>query len=441
MLKIEPAEYRQRRESIAEKIGNGTLVLRSAPSAVMHNDVEYPFRQDSDFYYLTGFDEAEAVVVLAPHHPEHRFVLFVREKDLEKETWTGTRVGVEAAQARFAADMVYPIGELDEKLPQYLEKADRLFYRLGRDRDFNARILALWQRLLATYPKRGTGPVAIEDSRFILQSLRAIKSPNELALMRHAAAIAAEAHNRAREFARPGRFEYEVQAEMEYIFRKCGAIGPAYPSIVASGENACILHYTENTRQMAAGDLLLIDAGCCYDYYNSDITRTFPIDGEFSGEQRTLYELVLAAQAAAIATVKPGKTFDRVHNAAVEVLVEGLLELGLLSGDAAEIVKAEKYKPFYMHKTSHWLGLDVHDAGPYKIAEDRWQTLQTGQVLTVEPGLYISPRIQPAEGQPETPERWHGIGIRIEDDVLVTDSGCEILTAAVPKSVEAMQAS
>jgi len=434
MMGIEPAEYRQRRQRVIEKIGGGTLILRSAPEAVMHNDVEYPFRQDSDFYYLTGFDEAEAVAVLAPHHPEHQFVLFVQEKNLEKETWTGYRVGVEAAKERFGADAVYPIGELDEKLPQYVQKADRIYYRLGRDRDFNAKIVALWQRLLATFPKRGTGPVAIEDSRFILQSLRSRKSPQELTLMRHAADIAAEAHSHARAFAQPGRYEYEVQAEMEYIFRKCGASGPAYPSIVASGANACVLHYIENTRQMERGDLLLIDAGCCYEYYNSDITRTFPIGGEFSGEQRTLYELVLAAQEAAIAAVKPGVSFNDVHLAAVRVLVAGLLDLKLLTGNSEEIIKEEKYKPFYMHKTSHWLGLDVHDSGPYKIAEDSWQALRSGQVLTVEPGIYISPYTKPVEGQPEISDRWRGIGIRIEDDVLVTESGPEILTAAVPKT-------
>ena len=439
MLQIEPAEYRQRRQQVAERLGSGVLILRSAPAAVMHNDVDYPFRQDSDFYYLTGFDEERAVAVLAPHHPEHRFILFVQKKDLEKETWTGYRVGVEAAQERFEADAVYPIDELDEKLPQYLEKADRLFYRLGSDVEFNGKILSLWQRLLATYPKRGTGPVALEDSRFILQSFRTVKSDREIAMMRHAAAIAAEAHNWAREFARPGRYEYEVQAEMEYLFRKCGATGPAYPSIVASGENACILHYVENSRQMASGDLLLIDAGCCYEYYNSDITRTFPISGEFSGEQRALYELVLAAQEAAIVAVKPGNPFDAVHNAAVRTLVGGLLDLGLLAGDIEEIIKEEKYKPFYMHKTSHWLGLDVHDSGPYKIAEDCWQELQPNQVLTVEPGLYISPYTQPVEGQPEIPDRWRGIGIRIEDDVLVAATGSDVLTAAVPKSVEAMQ--
>lgn len=438
-IAIAPAEYRQRRQRVAAKIGGGTLILRSAPEAVMHNDVEYPFRQDSDFYYLTGFDEARAVAVLAPHHPEHQFVLFVQKKDLEKETWTGYRVGVEAAKERFGADEVYPIEELDEKLPKYLEKADRLYYRLGRDRDFNAKVFTLWQRLLATFPKRGTGPVAIEDSRFILQSLRAVKSSQELTLMRQAADIAAEAHNHAREFARPGRYEYEVQAEMEYIFRKCGAIGPAYPSIVASGANACVLHYIENSRQMERGDLLLIDAGCCYDYYNSDITRTFPISGEFSGEQRTLYELVLNAQEAAIAAVKPGVSFNDVHLTAVKVLVAGLMDLGLLAGDMEEIIKAEKYKPFYMHKTSHWLGLDVHDAGPYKIAEESWQALQAGQVLTIEPGIYISPYTKPVEGQPEIPDRWRGIGIRIEDDALVTESGVEVLTAAVPKSVAVME--
>lgn len=438
-MSISQAEYRQRRETLMAKIGNGTAIFRSAPTAVMHNDVEYPYRQDSDFYYLTGFDEPEAVIVLAPHHEEHRFVLFVQPKDPEKETWTGYLVGVEAAKAQFGADEVYPIDELDEKLPQYLEKADRIYYHLGRDRAFNDKILSHWQRLLATYPKRGTGPVAIEDTNFVFHPLRQRKSPAELDLMRRAVAIAAEAHNHARAFAQPGRNEYEVQAEMEYIFRKHGAIGPAYPSIVASGDNACILHYIENNRQLQAGDLLLIDAGCCYQYYNSDITRTFPVSGKFTPEQKVIYEIVLEAQLKAIEQVKPGSPYNLFHDTAVQVLVEGLIELGILVGEPEEIIKEEKYKPYYMHRTGHWLGLDVHDVGAYKLGEDHWQTLQPGQVLTVEPGIYIAPNVKPAEGQPEVDERWRGIGIRIEDDVLLTPEGHEVLSAAVPKSVEEME--
>jgi Xaa-Pro aminopeptidase len=436
---IDQREYRQRREQLMTKIGNGTAIFRSAPTAVMHNDVEYVYRQDSDFFYLTGFNEPEAVAVLAPHHEEHRFVLFVQPKDLEKETWTGYRCGVEAAKTDYGADEAYSIDELDEKLPQYLIKAERIYYHLGRDRNFNNVILSHWQRLMAGYQKRGTGPIALEDTRPILHPMRLVKSDTELEIMRKAAAISAQAHNRAREFARPGRYEYEVQAEIEHTFRQEGGIGPAYPSIVASGANSCILHYIENNCQIQNNQLLLIDAGCSYGYYNGDITRTFPVGGKFTPEQKAIYEIVLEAQLKAIEEVKPGKPYNEFHDMAVCVIVQGLLDLGLLRGDLEEIIKEEKYKPFYMHRTGHWLGLDVHDVGVYKHNEETWQTLQPGHVLTVEPGIYISPQIKPVEGQPEVPENWRGIGVRIEDDVLVTASGNEILTAAVPKLIEDLE--
>ncbi len=431
------ADYRQRRQTLMAKIGAGTAIFRSAPLAVMHNDVEYNFRQDSNFFYLTGFDETNAVAVLAPHHAEHQFILFVQPKDPLQETWHGYRVGVEAAKEQYGADAAYPISELAEHLPQYLEGADRLYYHFGRDREFNETILGHYQRLIATYGRRGTGPVAIEDPGFILHNLRLVKEDSELADIREAIAISVEAHNVAREMAQPGRYEYEIQAEMERIFRQRGGLGPAYPSIVASGPNACILHYTTNERQMAAGDLLLIDAGCSYRYYNADITRTFPVGAPLSGEQKALYELVLESQVQAIAQVQPGKPYNDFHDVAVRVLTAGLVDLGLLQGDVETLIQEEKYKPFYMHRTGHWLGLDVHDVGPYKIGKETWQTLQPGNIVTVEPGLYISPTIELAEDQPPVPERWRGIGIRIEDDVLVTAAGNEVLTAAVPKAIAA----
>ncbi|MBW4464389.1 MAG: aminopeptidase P N-terminal domain-containing protein [Pegethrix bostrychoides GSE-TBD4-15B] len=431
-------EYAQRREQVMAKIGKGTAIFRSAPTAVMHNDVEYNFRQDSDFFYLTGFNEAEAVAVLAPHHEEHRFILFVQPKDLERETWSGYRVGVEAAKSQYGADEVYPIAELDEKLPQYLEKADRIYYRLGRDTAFNNKVLRHWQKQMATYAKTGYAPMALADPAPVLYPLRQIKSAAELALMRQAVKIAVDAHNHAREYARPGLYEYQVQAEIEHIFRQRGALGPAYPSIVASGANACVLHYTENTRQMQDGDLLLIDAGCAYEYYNSDITRSFPISGHFTPEQKAIYEIVLEAQLQSIAQVQPGNPYKQTHDTAVRVIVEGLMDLGLLQGDIEEIIKEEKYKPFYMHRTGHWLGLDVHDVGVYQHGETP-HNLEPGQVLTIEPGIYISPYIKPAEGQPEVDPKWHGIGIRIEDDVLVTASGCEVLSAGVPKSIAELE--
>ena len=426
-----PTEYRQRREQLMAKIGSGTAIFRSAPAAVMHNDVEYAYRQDSDFFYLTGFNEAEAVAVLAPHHEEHKFVLFVQPKDLEKETWHGYRAGVEGAKELYGADEAFPIAELAEKLPKYLEKAERIYYHFGRDRTFDQTVLNHWQRLMATYPKRGTGPTAVEDSNIILHPMRLVKSETELALMRKAANISVAAHNRAQEFAKPGRYEYEIQAEIEHTFGLNGCT-PAYPSIVASGYNSCVLHYIENNRQIQENDLLLIDAGCACDYYNADITRTFPVSGKFTTEQQIIYDLVLQAQLQAISQVYPGNPYSKIHETAVRVLVEGLMDLKLLVGDIEEIIKEEKYKPFYMHRTGHWLGLDVHDVGVYQYGENP-QVLQPGQVLTVEPGIYISPYIKPVEGQPEVPEKWRGIGVRIEDDVLVTLEGQEVLTAGVPK--------
>jgi Xaa-Pro aminopeptidase len=383
-------------------------------------------------YYLTGFNETDAVAVFAPHHEEHQFILFVQPKDPEKETWTGYVTGVEAAKEKYGADIVYPVTEIDQHLPQYIEKCDRLYYAIGRHPRFDQRILNYWQRSLRKFQKNGYGPRGIDDPRFILHAQRQVKSAAELELLRRAAAISVEAHHRAREVAKPGIYEYQVQAEIEHTFAVQGAT-PAYPSIVASGANACILHYIDNTRQIADGDLLLIDAGGSYQYYNADITRTFAVNGKMTKHQQAIYEIVLAAQESAIAEVKAGKAYNEFHDMAVCVIVQGLLDLGLLQGDLEEIIKAEKYKPFYMHRTGHWLGLDVHDAGAYKLSAEEWCHLQPGNLVTVEPGIYISPTIKPAEEQPEVPEEWRGIGIRIEDDVLVTETGNEVLTAAVPK--------
>jgi Xaa-Pro aminopeptidase len=426
------SEYRQRREQLMGKIGNGMAIFRSAPTAVMHNDVEYNYRQDSNFFYLTGFNEANAVAVIAPQHPEHKFVLFVQPKDRDKEIWSGYRVGVEGAKEEFGADAAYPIAELDEQLPQYLEQGDRIYYHMGRDRAFNETIIKHWQRSLATYHKRGTGPIAIEDPAPIMYGMRLIKSATELELIRKAVEISVKAHNLAREITAPGRYEYEIQAEIEHIFQLQGGT-PAYPSIVASGYNACILHYVENNCQMQDEELLLIDAGCSYGYYNADITRTFPVGDNFTPEQKAIYDIVLEAQLQAIDRVKPGNTFKEFHDTAVKVITSGLVDLGLLSGEVDKLIEEEKYKAFYMHGTGHWLGLDVHDAGMYRFGEETWQTFQPGQVITVEPGIYITPDVKAAEEQPEIDNRWRGIGIRIEDDVLVTANGNEVLTAGVPK--------
>jgi Xaa-Pro aminopeptidase len=430
------AEYRQRREQLMAKIGSGTAIFGSAPMAVMHNDVEYVYRQESDFYYLTGFNEPNAVAIIAPHHPEHKFILFVQPKERDKEIWTGYRVGVDDAKAKYGADEAYPIGELDEKLPQYLEKGDKIYYHMGRDERLNGKVITHWQRMLRSYGKRGTGPIAIEDPFLTLHPLRMVKSPAELELMRKAANIAAIAHNHARKFAKPGVNEAEIAAEIEYIFHKQGAMGVAYPSIVATGANACVLHYIENNSELQDGDLLLIDAGCSCGYYNSDVTRTFPVNGKFTSEQKIIYELVLDAQMASIEQVKPGTTWKDFHHTSVQIITEGLVNLELLDGDVETLIKEEKYKNFYMHGTGHWLGLDVHDAGIYMHGAESWYQFQPGNVITVEPGIYISPDIQAAEGQPPIDDCWKGIGVRIEDDVLVTADGHEVLTAAVPKFVE-----
>jgi Xaa-Pro aminopeptidase len=430
------AEYRQRREQLMAKIGNGTAIFGSAPMAVMHNDVEYTYRQDSDFYYLTGFNEPHAVAVIAPHHPEHKFIIFVQPKEREKEIWTGYQVGVDAAKTEYGADAAYLISELDEQLPQYLAPSDKIYYHMGRDEQLNNKVIKHWQRLLQSYGKRGTGPIAIEDPFLTLHPLRMIKSPAELDLMREAARIAAIAHNHARKFAKPGVNEYEIEAEIEYIFRKHGAMGVAYPSIVATGANACVLHYIENNSELQDGDLLLIDAGCSVGYYNSDVTRTFPVNGKFTSEQKILYELVLDAQMASIEQVKPGTTWKDFHHTSVQIITEGLVNLELLTGDVNTLIEEGKYKNFYMHGTGHWLGLDVHDVGIYMHGAESWYQFQPGNIITAEPGIYISPDIEPAEGQPKIDNCWKGIGIRIEDDVLVTATGNEVLTAAVPKFVE-----
>ncbi|MGD1937774.1 MAG: aminopeptidase P N-terminal domain-containing protein [Cyanophyceae cyanobacterium] len=436
------AEYQHRRQQLMEKIGSGVAIFRSAPHAVMHNDVEYNFRQDSDFFYITGFNEPNAVAILAPNHDEHKFVLFVRPKDLKAETWSGRRVGVDGAKERFGADEVYSIADLNEHLSKYLETGDRIFYRMGNAPKFDQVVIRNWQALMRKFPRKGQGPIAIEDPRAKLHSIRMVKSELELALMQKAADIAVEAHNRARELAAPGRYEYEIEAELDYCFRRSGGLGPAYPSIVAAGDNACILHYVENNQEMQAGDLLLIDAGCSVEYYNSDITRTFPVDGKFTAEQKVLYELVLKAQEAAIAEVQPGKPYMDHHNVAVRIITEGLVELGLLKGEVDDLIEKKLYETFYMHKTGHWLGLDVHDVGIYQCGDDPFY-LQAGHVLTVEPGIYISPEADHPEDhrdeQPPIGDRWKGIGIRIEDNIAVTETGNKNLTEALPKQVSELE--
>ena len=432
--------HQARRGRFLEALGAAAAVVPAAALTTHHADCEWPFRQDSDFFYLTGFDEPDAVALLLPHRPEgERFVLFVQPKDPAAEVWTGFRWGTEGAVEQFGADLAHPLDQLAEKLPQYLAGAEAIAFRVGRYPAVEPLVLSAWGRQLDTWSRTGSAALGLVAPTPILHRLRLRKDAHELDRLREACRISAEAHELARGMTHPGMNESEVQAAIEAHFRANGARGPAYGSIVAGGDNACVLHYTANTAPLHDGDLLLIDAGCSVsDYYNGDITRTFPINGRFSAEQRELYSLVLAAQEAAVAQVAPGGTAEQVHNTALRVLVEGLLDLGLLVGEPDSVIEQGDYRHLYMHRTGHWLGLDVHDVGAYRLGE-RPMTLESGMVLTVEPGLYISDRLAVPEGQPEIDERWKGIGIRIEDDVAVTADGHEVLTAAALKSVEAME--
>ncbi len=415
----------RRREFLSRLQPGSAALLVSAPESVRSNDVEHRYRQDSDFYYLTGFPEPEAAALFLPGHAKEPFVLFVRARDPERETWTGDRAGVEGAMERYGADMAYTIDRLDERVQHYLADRDSLYASAGRDERFNRRLLDWMRQWQAMRPRTGSGPAALLDAGEIVHEMRLFKSEEELEQMRRAAEISAEAHRAAMAARCPGVAEYVLEAELEYVFRRRGGMGPAYPSIVASGANATVLHYTANDREMRDGDLVLIDAGAEFDYYCADVTRTYPVGRRFGEAQREIFDVVTGAQRAAIDAVAPGVLFDEVHQRALRVLVDGMLSLGLLEGSADEVLEKELYKPFYMHRTSHWLGMDVHDVGGYK-AEGRSRALAPGMVLTVEPGIYVAAHNESAD------PRWRGIGVRIEDDVLVTAAGHEVLTAAVP---------
>ena len=439
-MAFDPSIHAVRRQRFLEHLGEAAAVIPAAPLATHHADCEWPFRQDSDFFYLTGFDEPDAVALLLPNRPEgERFVLFVQPKDPAAEVWTGFRWGTEGAVERYGADMAYPLDQLPARLPEFLAGAEAIAFRVGRHPAVEPLVLSTWGRQLDSYSRSGAAAMGLVAPTPILHRLRLRKEPHELERMRQACGISAEAHELARQMTRPGMNEAEVQAAIEAHFRARGARGPAYGSIVAGGDNACVLHYTANTAPLQDGDLLLIDAGCSLeDYYNGDITRTFPVNGCFSGEQRELYALVLEAQESAVAAVQPQGTAEAVHAIALRGLVEGLVQLGLLVGDPDGIIERGDYRHLYMHRTGHWLGLDVHDVGAYRLGEQP-AALEPGMVLTVEPGLYVSDRLAVPEGQPAIDDRWKGIGIRIEDDVAVTAEGHEVLTAAALKSVAAME--
>lgn len=418
-----------RRKHLLSKIQHGVAVIATSPERYRNRDTHYPYRFDSYFYYLTGFREPEAVLVLVAtgNANTSQQILFCRDKDIEREIWDGFRYGPEAAREVFGFDAAHSISRLDELVGEFLADQPAVFHAFGHDISWDQRVVGWISRVREQVRKGVSAPAEIRDIRYLLDEMRLIKDNEELAVMREAARISAEAHKRAMQATRPGRYEYEIEAELLYEFRRQGAEAPAYTSIVAGGANACVLHYIQNDAQLQAGDLLLIDAACELHGYAADITRTFPVNGRFSAVQKDVYQLVLSAQSAAIDAVRPGSNWDSPHQAALRVLVQGFIDLNLCQGSPDAVIETESYKRFYMHRTGHWLGLDVHDAGEYK-QTGQWRELVPGMTLTVEPGCYI----RPAE---DVPKHFWNIGIRIEDDVAVTPAGHEVLTGAVPKSV------
>ena len=431
---MEKREFQRRRKRVMDIVDVGGIAIQpTAPEKVRNRDVFFPHRADSDFFYLTGFPEPEAVLVLVPDRPQGEYLLFCRESDPDQETWHGRRAGLDGACEYYGADDAFPIDDLEDILPGLLENKDRIYYTMGRYPDFDQRLVG-WITDISTKGRAGIhAPDQFVSLAHVLHESRLYKSRQEIKAMKKAATIAAAGHCRAMQICQPGMYEYEIEAELLHTFMCNGSRWPAYPSIVGGGANGCILHYVDNSDQLKDGDLLLIDAGAEYDCYASDITRTFPVNGEFTKEQKDIYEIVLQAQLDAIAEVKPGNTWNEPHDAAVETITRGLVDLGLLKGRLSKLIKDEAYRPFYMHKTGHWLGMDVHDVGEYKIGDD-WRTFEPGMVTTIEPGIYLSETLR------GLPKRYANIGIRIEDDVLVTKSGHDVLTSGVPKEVAAVEA-
>jgi Xaa-Pro aminopeptidase len=423
--------FAERRRRLAAALGGGIAVIPTSPERPRNRDTHYPYRFDSYFYYLTGFQEPEAVLVLAGGGAPHA-ILYCRERNAEREIWDGFRHGPEGARERFAFDEARAVGELDAQMPALLADRPSLWYPVGADGEWDARVMR-WLNAVRAQSRSGVqAPGELHDVRAPLDDMRLVKDASELALMRRAGEISGAAHRRAMLAARPGANEYEVEAELLYEFRRRGAQFPAYWPIVAGGANACVLHYVQNDAPLADGALLLIDAGCELHGYAADITRTFPVNGRFGGAQRAVYEIVLAAQRAAMDKVRAGAAWNEPHDAAVRVLAQGMIDLKLLAGSLDAVLEKEAYKRFYMHRTGHWLGLDVHDAGDYKRA-GAWRALEPGMTLTVEPGLYI-------RAADDVPPALHDIGVRIEDDVVVTAGACEVLTAAAPKAIDEIEA-
>ena len=429
---MKPEEFARRRDQLMRMVGDGGIaILPSAPVRMRSRDVEYRYRQDSDFYYLTGFAEPDAVAVLAPGRDKGEYLLFCRERDEEKELWDGRRAGPAGAIEQFGADDAFPIDDIDDILPGIIESCPRVYYTMGMYTDFDARI-AEWINSLRSGESRGVHtPQEFIALDHLLHDMRLYKSRAEIAAMRKAAKVAVKAHERAMRVVRPGLYEYEVEAEYRHEFRRNDA-WVSYSPIVGSGRNSCTLHYVDNNQQLADGDVLLIDAGCELDYYASDITRTLPVSGKFTAAQRDVYGIVLEAQYAAIDKTRKGNHWNEPHDAAVEVITRGLKDLGLLKGSVKKLIADNAYRFFFMHRTGHWLGMDVHDVGDYKVGE-QWRELEPGMVTTVEPGIYIPARRN-------IPKRFHNIGIRIEDDVLVTASGPDVLSKGLVKEPDAIEA-
>ena len=423
--------FKNRRARLLARMGTGVAVIPTAPERLRNRDSHYPYRADSYFHYLCAFPEPEAVLVLIAGDTP-RSLLFCRDKDADKETWTGHRFGPEAACEHFGFDAAHAIDSLDQMLPELLANQPSLWFSLGHEQAWDERITRALNAVREQSRSGSHAPTAIHDVRLTVDAMRLIKDEQEIAVMRRAASISAAAHSRAMRATAPGKFEYQIEAELLHEFRASGSQAPAYTSIVAGGANACILHYVDNNRALKDGEMLLIDAGCELDGYASDITRSFPVNGRFSGPQADVYDLVLDVQTAAIAAVRAGARFNDPHEAALKILVRGMLDLKLLHGTVDGIIESEAYKRFYMHRTSHWLGLDVHDTGEYKQGE-QWQSLQPGMMLTIEPGCYI-------RAADDIPAAFHDIGVRIEDDALVTASGCEIISHEAPKTIAAIEA-
>jgi len=431
---IKMSEYAKRRKELMQKIGpNGVVILPSAPEVLRNGDAVYAYRQNSDFYYLTGFEEPEAVLVLAPKRKEGEYILFNRVRDLDREIWDGPRAGLEGAVSEFQADQSFPYGELTLMLPALLAGRETIHYPLGINRDFDKILMHGVNKVRSNIRGGLQSPIAFVDITPSLHEMRLFKSTAEVALMQKAIDITNKAHVRAMEICKPGIAEYQLEAELMYEFQRNGARFPAYNSIVGAGRNTCILHYVNNNQEIVDGDLVLIDAGAEYQNYAADITRTFPANGRFTGEQRAVYELVLASQLAAIKSIEPGVLWTTAQNIIVKVITQGLIDLGILQGDLDNLIEKQAYFPFYMHRSGHWLGLDVHDVGRYRV-DTKWRPLLPGMVFTVEPGIYISANI------PNVHKRWHNIGVRIEDNVLVTDKGCDVLSQKIPKTVTEIEA-